>query len=217
MHIIWHGQACFEIIASRQKGEQVSICLDPFSEEIGLKPPSLSSDIVLVTHQHFDHNNKKTIKGEPFIIEGPGEYEIKGVFVKGITSWHDNSQGEERGKNVIYIIEAEDLRLCHLGDLGQKELSEEQIEQIGDIDILMAPVGGVYTINGVEASKIISQIEPRIVIPMHYLLPKLKAKLDKVDKFLSAMGVKSAEPQPKLLIKKKDILQEETKIVVLRA
>ncbi len=223
MHIIWHGQACFEIIASRQKGEQVSIWIDPFGPEVGLRPPQISGDIVLITHNHFDHNNKKAVKGlpagksgEPFIIEGPGEYELKGIFVQGIFSWHDNSQGAERGANTIYTIEAEEMRLCHMGDFGQKELSEEQLEEMGDIDILMMPVGGVYTVGGQEAAKIIAQLEPRIVVPMHYALPGLKVKLDKVDKFLAEMGAKSVEPQPKLLIKKKDLPQEETKVVVLK-
>ncbi len=216
MHIIWRGQACFEIVAFKQKGEQVSICIDPFSDDIGIKMPSFSADLLLVTHPHFDHNNKKAIKGDPFTIEGPGEYEARGVFVKGIPAWHDNSQGLERGENTIYVIETEELRVCHLGDLGQKELSSEQIGEMGDIDVLLIPVGGIYTINGAEATKIIAQIEPRMVIPMHYGIGKLRVKLDGVDKFLAAMGVKSMEQQPKLLIKKKDLPQEETKVVILK-
>lgn len=191
------------------------LAIDPFDETIGLKVPSLSADILLITHSHHDHSNKKAIKGTPFLIEGPGEYEVKGVFIQGIPSFHDNVQGKQRGQNTIYTIEAEDMRLCHLGDLGQKELTSEQIEEIGDIDILMIPVGGVYTINSKEANRIIAQLEPRIVIPMHYHIPKLKIKLEGVDKFLKEFGRKSIVPQPKLLIKKKD-LTEETKLVVLQ-
>ena len=108
------------------------------------------------------------------------------------------------------------MRLCHLGDLGQKELTPEQLEKIGDIDILMIPVGGNYTIGSEEATKIISQIEPRIVIPMHYDLPKLKVKLEGVEKFLKAMGVKSLEPLPKFSVKKKDLPEEETRVVLLK-
>lgn len=218
MHIIWHGQACFQVIASIQKGEQTTLVIDPFSEEIGLKLPKISSaDMVLVTHDHPDHNNKKSIGGSPFIIQGPGEYETKEIFVQGIPSWHDSVNGTERGGNTIYAIEAEEMRLCHLGDLGQKELTEGQLEQIGEVDVLMIPVGGIFTINASDAVKIIAQIEPRIVIPMHYSIPGLKVKIDGVEKFLKEMGIKSIEPQPKLLIKKKDLPQEETKVMVLKA
>jgi len=216
MHIIWKGQSCFQILVAQNKGEQTSIVIDPFDESIGLRVPKLQADILLITHQHHDHNNIKAVSGNPFLIEGPGEYEIKGIFFQGISSFHDDCQGKKRGQNTIYTIEAEEMRVCHLGDLGQKELTSEQVENIGDIDILMLPVGGVYTINSKESQKIISQIEPKIVIPMHYLLPKLKLKLDGVDVFLKTMGQKSIEPQPKLLIKKKDFTKEGMKIVILK-
>lgn len=216
MQLIWHGQACFEIFTSPQKGTQTSICIDPFGEELGLRLPHISVDILLITHAHFDHNNKKLVKGDPFIIEGPGEYELKGVFIRGISSWHDASEGSQRGGNTIYTIEAEEMRLCHLGDLGQRELTERQLEEIGEVDILIIPVGGVYTINGSEAPKIISQIEPRLVIPMHYALPKLKVKLEGPEKFLKAMGIKNTEPLPRLNIKKKDLPEEESRIILLK-
>jgi len=216
MNIIWHGQSCFQIIASRVKNNQVSIVIDPFSEEIGLRVPKLEADILLITHRHQDHNNIKAVPGGSFLIEGPGEYEIKNVFIQGITSFHDNSQGKERGENTIYTIEVEDLKICHLGDFGQKELTEEQLEKIGEVDILMIPVGGTYTISAKEAPKIMAQIEPKITIPMHYALPKLKVKLDPLDKFLKTFGIKNLEPVKKLSIKKKDLSPEEAKIVVLQ-
>lgn len=214
---MWKGQSCFEIIASQQKGEQVKIVIDPFSEEIGLKLPKMEADILLVTHGHSDHSNAKEIGGDPFLIENPGEYERKDVFVRGIASYHDDKEGKERGQNTIYTIEAEELRLCHLGDFGQADLTPEQLETIGDIDILMVPVGGNSTIDAKGAVKVISQIEPRIIIPMHYNAPKLKVKLDDLDKFLKEMGRKAVEPQPKLLIKKKDLSVEEEKVVVLQS
>ncbi len=216
MHIIWHGQSCFQITAARAKAEQASIVIDPFDEATGLKVPSLSADALLITHDHHDHNNKKAVKGDPLVIESPGEYEIKDVYIQGIPAWHDEKEGKERGANTIYIIEAEDMRLCHLGDFGQKELETSQLDKIGDVDILMVPVGGVYTINSKGAAKVIAQLEPRIVIPMHYHIPKLKVKLEGVDKFLKEMGKKSTEAQNKLLIKRKDLPSEETKIIVLK-
>lgn len=221
MNIFWHGQSCFEIITTPAKNSQVKIVIDPFSEEIGLRVSKLEADILLVSHSHYDHNNIKAVSpppsaSSPFLISGPGEYEIKNVFIQGINSWHDNSRGQERGENTIYTIEAEDLKLCHLGDLGQKELTEEQLEKIAEVDILMIPVGGVFTISAKEALKIMSQIEPKIIIPMHYALPKLKIKLDGLDKFLKLLGIKSITPENKLSIKKKDISPEEAKIIVLK-
>ncbi len=219
MQIIWKGQSCFQITTQKTK-TQVAITIDPFSSEIGLRPPSGAADIVLVTHDHHDHNNVKAVAGTPFVISGPGEYEIKDVYIVGIPSFHDAVLGKERGANTIYVIDAEDLRVCHLGDLGQKELTDDQLEKIGEVDILMIPVGGVYTIDGKDALKIMSQIEPKIIIPMHYSLPKLNppagGKLDDLDKFLKAAGIRKIEPLPKLTIKKKDLPEEEVKIVILK-
>ena len=216
MTIIWHGQSLFEITTSRGKNNQVNIVIDPFSQEVGLRLPKLEPNIVLSTHEHYDHNNVKAVGGNYFLIEGPGEYEIREIFIQGIPAFHDDLQGKERGKTTIFTIEAEELRLCHLGDLGQKELTPDQLEKIGEIDILMIPVGGNYTISGKEAVKIMSQIEPKIIIPMHYALPKLKVKLEGVEKFLKTMGIKKIEPVNKLTIKKKELLEEEAKIIVLK-
>lgn len=227
MQIIWHGQSCFQIItnpnyqkfgigASQGRNGPLSIVIDPFDETLGLRVPKLEANILLISHDHYDHNNIKTVSGSPFIISGPGEYEIKGIFIQGIPSFHDKVKGRSRGKNTCYTIEAEEIKLCHLGDLGQSELTEDQLSALGEVDVLMIPVGGVYTISGEEASKIISQIEPKIVIPMHYALPKLKVKLEGLEKFLKVMGKKEIEPQNKLSIKKKDLPQEEMEIVVLR-
>lgn len=220
MQIIWKGQSCFQIITQSGKSSQVYLVIDLFDESIGLRVPKLEADILLISHSHPDHNNKKAISSPipgqaPFTIEGPGEYEIKNVFIYGIFSWNDEKEGKERGDNTIYTIEVENLKLCHLGDFGQKELSGEQIESIGDVDILMIPTGGTYTIDSRTAAKIISQIEPKIVIPMHYQIPKLRLKLEGIDKFLKAMGSKSTESQNKLSIKNKDLPSEGVKIVVL--
>jgi len=218
MNIIWYGQSCFQISSSQGKNNHVSIIIDPLGGDIGLKlPRKLEADIVLISHDHFDHNNIKAVSGSPLVIKGPGEYDARGVFIQGISGYHDNSQGAERGNVTIYIIEAEGLRICHLGDLGQKELSSDQLEKIGEVDILMIPVGGVYTIDADEAIKIMAQVEPKITIPMHYQIPKLKIKLGGIDKFLKALGMKSLEPLPKLSIKKKDISSEEAKIIVLQS
>ena len=216
MQILWHGQSCFQIITPRNKGEQTKIIIDPFSEEIGWKLPKLEADILLVTHEHSDHNFAKGVGGDYFLISGPGEYEVKGAYIQGIPAFHDEKEGKERGLTTIYTIETEELKLCHLGDFCQKELTEEQSDKIGEVDILMIPVGGVYTLDAKTALKVMSQIEPKITIPMHYQLPKLKAKLDGLDKFLKTVGLKSAAPEAKLSIKKKNISLEEAKIIILK-
>lgn len=222
MQIVWHGQSCFQFIAENAKKEKITIVIDPFDSKLGLKIPSLKADILLITHQHNDHNNKAAVDGSPaspagklFLIEGPGEYEIKGVSVQGIPAFHDNSQGKERGGMTIYTIGAEEMRLCHLGDLGQKELTDEQVEEIGEIDILFVPVGG-HPLDAKAASEIINQIESRIVIPMHYNLPGIKPENETLDKFLKVMGVEKTEPQEKLTIKQKDLPEEETKVIVMK-
>lgn len=241
MNIVWHGQSFFGINTKGTEGFSVKIAIDPFGEGLGLRVPKVEADILLITHQHEDHSNVKAIKctrqqpsqegsvaskgmsgaskgiGEagPFLIDGPGEYERKGIFIKGILAFHDKSEGKERGEVTVYKIEAEDMKLCHLSDFGQKELSPEQLEKIGEIDILILPVGSEHSLGAKEASSIIAQIEPRIVIPMHYKIPKLKVKLEAVDKFLKLMGAEDVKPEKKLKISLKDLPKEETKIVLL--
>ena len=201
-------------VRDRENGE-IKIAIDPFDETLGLRVPKVEAEILLISHSHPDHSNKKAIKGSPFLIEGPGEYELKQVFIKGISAFHDDSEGKDRGFLTIYKIQAEGIRICHLSDLGQKELSPEQLEEIGEVDVLMVPVGGTYTIGPKEAAAVISRIEPRIVIPMHYKIPKLSLKIEGLDKFLKIMGAEEIVPQKKFKVSLKDLPREETKIVVL--
>lgn len=211
MVITWYGQSCFKI----QNGETV-VFTDPFAKEIGLTPPRGQANIVTVSHNHFDHNNHEALSGEPLIIDGPGEYEAKGVNIKGILSFHDDKEGQERGINTIYIIEIENIKICHLGDLGQSKLTAEQVEKINETDILMVPVGGAYTIDGETAVDIINQIEPRLVIPMHYKIPGLTVKIDGLDVFLKEMGIAKKETMDKLTLKKKDLPEGDMEVVVMR-
>jgi L-ascorbate metabolism protein UlaG (beta-lactamase superfamily) len=221
MTIQWYGHACFKITTrwtppGSPQSEEIVFVIDPFDKKIGLRPPGGKADVVLVTHDHDDHNNAGALSGDPLVISGPGEYDVKGVFIKGLGAYHDMKEGRERGRVTMYVLEMEDLKICHLGDFGQEELTEEQLAQIGDIDILMVPVGGVYTIDAEGAQKIANQIEPAIIIPMHYHVPGLSVKLEKVEEFLKAMGVKDPETLARVTLKKKDINPEETKIVVMQ-
>ena len=214
MNITWYGQSCFKI-----QSKDTVLITDPFDKKIGLKPPFGAADIVTISHDHSDHNNFQVIKNDPFIIDGAGEYEIKKVRIKGINSYHDNQEGKERGQNTIYIIEMEGIKICHLGDLGQNTLINGQLEKIGQVDILFIPVGGVFTIDWKSASAIISQIEPRIIIPMHYKVPGVKGellKLDPVDKFCKERGVSSKDTANKFSIKKKDLPQEGSETIIMK-
>lgn len=211
MDIYFVGHACFKL-----KGKNATVVIDPYSPEIGLKlPKDLEADIVLETHSHPDHNNVDATTGNPMLFSGAGEYEVKGAVITGVKSDHDDKDGMERGQNTIYHIFMDGLNIVHLGDLGQKELTETQLQEIGETDILLIPVGGVYTIDGKGAAGIISQLEPKVIIPMHYLLPGLKYELLPVENFLKEMGAEGVEIQPKLSITK-DKLPDEPQVMVLK-
>ncbi|MEK7203507.1 MAG: MBL fold metallo-hydrolase [Patescibacteria group bacterium] len=209
MTVTWYGHSCF-----RLESKDTSLLIDPFSQEIGLRPPKIKDNIVLVSHQHYDHNNIEGMPEDSFLIKGPGEYEVKGVFIRGIQSLHDKSQGQERGLNTIYVIKMEDMTLAHLGDFGEARLSEEQIEKIGDIDILMIPVGGTYTINYKEAVEVINQIEPKVAIPMHYKIQGSKSDIDGPEKFLKEISLTPEKADKSYKIQKKNLPAEEMKLVV---
>lgn len=213
MLITWHGQACFKIQSKNH--DEVTIATDPFDKTLGLKVPRIAADIATISHDHYDHNNRAAIKGEPFFIDTPGEYERKGVYIYGIASWHDDKEGSERGTNIIYRFEMEEMSVVHLGDLGHV-LSNLQLERLQNVDILLIPVGGVYTIDAKKAVEVINQIEPRIVIPMHFKVPGIKEKIDGSDKFCKEIGVCPTEKLDKYRILKKDLPQEETRVVLLK-
>lgn len=210
MTIQWFGQSCFRIEA-----KEGSILVDPFSKEIGLRPPKIKDDLVLVSHQHYDHDSVGEANPEAFVVRSPGEYERKGIHIKGIGSFHDNAQGAERGLNTIYVIKAEDVTVCHLGDVGQDALTDQQVEAIGDVDVLMVPVGGTYTTDAKAAAHVVSQVEPKIIIPMHYKIEGLKIDLDGPQKFIKEIGL-TPEKTDKFRTAKKTLPTEEVKLVMFQ-
>lgn len=212
--IWWYGQACFRI-----KGKDASVVVDPFNSQFtGLSPLKLEADIVCVTHDHGDHNDVSVVMGvegkEPFVIKGPGEYEISGVNIVGIASFHDEKEGAQRGKNTIYNISIDEVNIVHLGDLGQKKLTQTQVEALSSCDVLLIPVGGTYTIDGRDAPDIIAQVEPKIVVPMHFKVEKLKFPLADEGAFLSSMGKEKPEAVGKLSVSRERI-PEEMQVVLL--
>jgi L-ascorbate metabolism protein UlaG (beta-lactamase superfamily) len=214
MDITYLGHSSFKI-----KTKTATVITDPFDPKmVGLKYSDVTGEIVTVSHNHQDHNATDRVAGVKKIVDGPGEYEISGVTIMGYKTFHDNKQGAEKGENTVYVIEAENLRLVHLGDIGH-QLSDDLVEEIGDVDVLMIPVGGFFTIGPKEATEIISKIEPYFVLPMHYkaegLEPNLAGKLLPVTDFLKESGITS-ETLPKFSLKKEDILEDQnTKVIVL--
>ena len=170
---------------------------DPVPPESGYSLGKLTADIVTVSHQHPSHAYIKGISGSPKVIKGPGEYEIGGVMIIGMATFHDAEKGGQRGKNTVYLVEMDGISICHLGDLGHV-LTTEQVEEIGDVDVLLLPVGGVATIDAAMATQVMRQLEPKAVVPMHYKTPAISRQLDPVEKFLKEMGIEQMEPRPKL-------------------
>lgn len=213
MEITYIGHSCFKI-----KGKDLSLVIDPYDPKIGYKLPKLEADVVISSHNHFDHANTSAVSGTRLLINSPGEYEVSGVFIEGLATFHDTKSGEERGENIIYSITIDGFTLLHLGDLGHV-LSESTLERIGEVDVLMIPVGGEYTINAETASKVISSIEPRVVIPMHYKTDDgtgVSGLADLKD-FLDEMGVdKNYKKLDKLKVNSKsELSDEDTEIIVL--
>ena len=207
MEIIWLGHSCFRI-----KGKEVTLVADPYNESIGYSLGKLEANIVTLSHHHLGHSYVAGIEGNPKVLQGPGEYEVSEVFVTGIGTFHDSSRGEDRGKNTIYLIEMEEVRLCHLGDLGHA-LSPQQVEELGSVEVLFVPVGGVSTVDAKIAAGIVRLLNPQVVIPMHYQTEAV-AWLEPVDRFLKEMGLKEVAPQPKLSLTRSN-LSSETQVAVL--
>lgn len=208
MEIIWFGHSCF-----RLKGKAVSIITDPCPPDLGYSLGRLSADIVTISHTHSGHTFTQAITGEFRVLSGPGEYELKSTFVTGISTWHDQVNGEKLGKNTVYLLEIDGLVLCHLGDIGHLP-SSELIEEIGDIDVLFVPVGGVSTVGGTTAADMVRRLTPKLVIPMHYKTPVLTRNLEPVDKFLKELGLKEVPHQPKLSVTRSS-LPLNTQVIVL--
>jgi L-ascorbate metabolism protein UlaG (beta-lactamase superfamily) len=199
MEISWLGHSCFKL-----KGRQATVITDPFSPDLGYSLGKPTATIVTVSHRHPGHCYTEGIGGNPRSVTGPGEYEISNVLIIGIATFHDENRGSIRGKNTIYLIEMDEISVCHLGDLGHV-LTDEQVEELGNVDVLMVPVGGVSTINASMAAEVVRQLEPKVVLPMHYKTPVINRELEPVDRFLKEIGAHDIAPQDKLSLSKTNL------------
>ena len=207
MEITWLGHSCFRI-----KGKEVTLVTDPFDDSIGYAPGKLTASIVTVSHDHPGHSNVSIVEDNPKVLSRPGEYEIGGVFFTGISTFHDPEEGSTRGKNTIFLIEMDDIRLCHLGDLGHV-LSPRQVEDLGNIEVMFIPVGGISTIGAKMAAEIVRLLNPKIIVPMHYGTEEV-SWLEPLDRFFKEMGLNEVITQAKLYITKSN-LPSETQVAAL--
>lgn len=211
MIIQWLGNAGFKIQTKSQAGDLV-VCMDPFSDSSGIKMSRFQADILTMSCNKELHNNIEAIRGEPFVIANPGEYETRGVFIYGVPAVVSDTKGK-KDRAAIYKLISEDLSVAHLSAIGEP-LTDDQLEKLGTVDILLVPVGGNGSLDYKKASEVVSQIEPRIVIPMYYKFEGQKTDLGDVGDFIKHCGLKS-ETTDKLKISRKDLQTEDTKLVIL--
>ena len=199
MDITWLGHSCFRI-----RGSQATVITDPYPPSLGYSLGKPTAHIVTVSHQHPNHSYVQGVSGEPRQITGPGEYEISGVLVIGMATFHDAVGGRKQGRNTVYLMEIDEVSVCHLGDLGHV-LTAAQVEEIDNVDVLLLPVGGVSTINAPMAAEVVRRLEPKVVVPMHYKTQAINRELESVGRFLKEIGVKQIDPQPKLSFTKSSL------------
>jgi len=199
MEISWLGHSCFRI-----KGSQATVITDPYAPTLGYSLGKPTASIVTVSHPHPGHSYVEGVGGEPKLVTGPGEYEISGVLIIGMSTFHDQERGSVRGKNTVYLLEVDEVTICHLGDLGHT-LTAEQTEGLENIDVLLLPTGGLSTIDAPMAAQVMRQLEPKVVIPMHYQTEALNRELEPVDRFLKEIGVEEVVSKPKLSFTKSNL------------
>ncbi len=210
MDLTWYGHSCFRV-----RTKDAVVITDPFNKIKGLDLGRPKARIVTVSHDHPGHNNVAAVRGDPelTVVDGPGEYEISGVFITGIRTYHDSERGRRLGRNTIYLIESEGIVLAHLGDLGHG-LSSDQTELFSSVDVLLVPVGGGNSLNYDQAAEVVTQLEPSIVVPMHYRTAQGQDGLESVERFCKQMGLGEWAPEERLTVRKSD-LGENTQVKVL--
>lgn len=209
MEITWYGRACF-----RLKGREATVMVDPCPPSTGFVAGKHDVDVLTLSHDHKDHAYTRSITAG-LTLTRPGEYEYHGILATGVRTFHDGSRGAERGGNLVFTFEVDGVHVCHLGDLGHL-LTEEQLSEIGPVDVLLVPAGGNFTISHAEAAEVVAQIGPKIVIPMHYAVDGGSPDLLGPEKFIQEMGIGEPIRQPKAVVHATS-LPDETQVVLLEA
>jgi L-ascorbate metabolism protein UlaG (beta-lactamase superfamily) len=216
MEITWYGHSCFRLT---ERG-MASVVTDPFDESIGYGALRLKADIVTISHEASGHNAVDAVKGEKRIIRGPGEFEIGGVFITGVATHHNGEEASPKRKasakresNTLYLFDFNGLTIAHLGDLDYVP-TQQQIEDLGAVEVLLVPVGGGGALTASQAAEVISLLEPSIVVPMHYKTSDTSVKLESLGKFIKEMGLSAPKAVESLKLGRSD-LPEETRVVVL--
>lgn len=203
MKINWLGHSCFKITNKEGK----TLLFDPYKDMLGYKlPKDIEADIVLTSHDHYDHNYIEAVKGEFIHINKIGDFNEDSIHIRGVATYHDKFNGSEKGNNILFTVEVDGLKVCHCGDLGHI-LDELQIKEIGKVDILLVPVGGGYTIGAEDAVEVVKQLNPKVIIPMHYRTKALGVfglKFQKVEDFIKALGI-TAEKRKEIVIDEQNI------------
>jgi len=212
MEITWYGHSCFRLT----ERSMATVVTDPFdSKVVGYEPLKLKADIVTVSHDAAGHNHTEAIKGTSHVIEGPGEFEIGGVFVTGVQT--EGGTGKKKTgngfRNTLYVFDYDGITVAHLGDLKQVP-TQTEIEALGTVNVALVPVGGGGGLNAAKAAEVISLLEPNVIVPMHYSTPDAKIQLDSLNKFMKEMGLTKPGTQPSLKISRPG-LPDETKVIVL--
>ncbi len=212
VEITWLGHSCF-----RLRDRAATAVTDPYGKDMGLILPRVRADIVTVSHDADDHNFIKGVKGDFQVLSGPGEYEVSTVFVTGLELRGDRKAKKDAAlplRNTVFLFEFDDLTVCHLGDLDLVPTQAQVEEALGEVDVLLIPVGGGDSLNASQASEVVSLLEPHIVVPMHYKVPGVESKLDPVSKFLKEMGLDKVQPQEALKVSRGG-LPDETQVMLL--
>lgn len=206
MEISWYGMSCFRL----KERNLATVVTDPYDGNIGLPPLALHADVVTVSHDAEGHNHTAAVSGYDFALRGPGEYEIGGVFITGI------STAQEPGSkpNVLYMFDYEGVTIAHLGDMA-KVPTQTQIEAMEQVNVLLVPVGGGNSLNAAQAAELVSMLEPNIVVPMHFKIPTLELNLDGVERFLNEMGVTDPTEDTSLKVSSTSA-SDETEVVLLK-
>jgi L-ascorbate metabolism protein UlaG (beta-lactamase superfamily) len=201
MRIVWHGHACFEV------NDGVTVVTDPHDgKSIGIAPPSVEADVVLLSHDHYDHNCARIVGGNPSVVESMINEPVMGMRTRAFQTYHDEQDGRKRGENRVYKFELDGVSFCHLGDLGHP-LSEEMISALGDIDVLFIPVGSVFTIDGETAWKMVTKVQPKVAVPMHYRVKGLSLSIRPLGDFLDQVSTPTTRVGNEVSFEKEDLPQ----------